>query len=160
MNTTIESVKDEVAQGKGFKDWKHVLQQYKKDELLDINWFEKMAIELYHSRKCEEAGRELPNQERMEEIATEYSVWINKKGKEHDGNRKISYLDNITGLAEMKKIASTLLATKQGEIERLNKKIGDLETYLEYRIYKFPNSERQEGENRIINEIIEQLKSK
>ena len=109
MNITIESVKDEVAQSKGYKDWKHVLEQYKKDELLDINWFEKMAIELYHSRKCEEAGKELPTLYDMEQ-------WVSDM--EYDVDAILMFQKSILYYSTK---ASALLATKQEEMGELKK---------------------------------------
>lgn len=91
-----------------------VLNEYPDDE---INQAVTQTIELYHSRKCEEAGRELPDDDKIEEaFPTTFKEPVDIKGTNDDN------LCKQVGAEWMKEKASTLLASKQGEIEHWKKR--------------------------------------
>lgn len=88
MKTTIEAIKDEVAKKHGFNCWCNEIA----NEIL-IN----ETIHLYHQRKCEEAGRELPD------------VNFVPHDKQYDSNED--------GANWMKGFAIKLLASLQSQLE-------------------------------------------
>lgn len=106
MNTTIESVKDEVAKTycriggqPKCSSWEHFIEDRVMNEDPDneISKATSEVIQLYHSRKCEEAGSEVSSQ------------------KIFNGAWWVSLIE-----------AEKLLASKQSQLEAKDKRIEDL----------------------------------
>lgn len=120
MNTTIEAVKDEVAAKYEMISWAILYKYYHSicsDEDVSIRdrrqaeeyffQIENEAIELYHTRKLEEAGKELPTLNQI----------IEHLGASLDGKLYIE------GSEWMKEKAFKLLASKQYQLEAKDKEI-------------------------------------
>ena len=149
MNTTIESVKDEVARKHDYKSWEglnytffvkwsaatgsdmtKVRQKYKE--------FENEAIELYHTRKCEEAGKRTEMQ--LKDLADSIALMP----QPFERSREIVSSFNMY---------NALLEEKQSQLEAWNKlrnvKLGKetppekwVEMYLDYQnLLTFGNEE-------------------
>jgi hypothetical protein len=97
MNTTIESIKDEVSkeystsQKRRIENWEDAISEYCKgyldEKVLDeiIN----RSIRLYHTRKCEEAGKDLPD---SKSVPHYHHVDSNEVGAEWMKSRAIPIL--------------------------------------------------------------------
>ena len=127
MNTTIEAVKDEVARSRGFSD---------SEEYLDGRYksFVQEVAELYHTRKCEEAVRELSDNDKIFENARNHFIG----GVATDRN----FDCYVSGQKDMRRQASALLGYYQVLLDKeekahkdtmagYNKELVDVQSQLE-----------------------------
>jgi len=100
MNVTIESIKDEVSkeystrQKRKIENWENAISEYCKG-YLDEKVLEEIinrSIRLYHTRKCEEAGKDLPDSKFVPHY---HHVDSNEVGAEWMKGRAISILASL-----------------------------------------------------------------
>lgn len=112
MNTAIEAVKDEVAKKQEYLDFITALACAinKQGAYLGLKELDNLineVVELYHARKCSEAGRELPD------VETSILIWENLASSSLQEELK----SKRQGAQWMKEKASTLLASLQSQLE-------------------------------------------
>lgn len=121
MNTTIEAVKDEVAKKHKNENWDKLLESFAYDGNL-LKWefikIEQEVVELYHTRKCEEAGKELDGDALRQLLLDECEFAENGTGTK-----------NV--IPSLSKFISLLLASKQSQLEVKDKEIVTLNEKIE-----------------------------
>ena len=137
MNTTIESVRDEVAKkscypnGEFFYDWNEVktyCSTMNKDDFFEALCGE--VAELYHTRKCEEAGRELPSENEMKERMDKHgkNVYQNTSDAQAEYSARHAYRSSWEW---MKEKVSALLASLKSQLEVKDAEIVKLKEEIE-----------------------------
>lgn len=104
MNTETEATKKEVATKYGYDNWVQLLFHEGAKHVDE-------AMELYHSRKCEEAVKELPDNDKIFESARNHFIG----GVATDRN----FDCYVSGQKDMRRQASKLLASKESQLLQL-----------------------------------------
>lgn len=116
MNTTVEAevpIEEQIIQ-KIIPNGCINLKSYKQEKDAIIK-----CMQLYHSRKCEEASKELPTNEIVLDNAKNHFIG----GVATDRNFDLY----VSGQKDMRKQASILLAAKQSQLEAKDKEIVQLD---------------------------------